>query len=271
MVDPSVTALSGGAGLADAYRAELTQTSHLGPMLRTARMVDEPWARDASPYSAVRAGDPGLLLVGDAASFSDPLSSFGVKKALASAWMAAVVVRSALDDPAIAPHALEFYQRRERDIAEALRSRAAGFNREATERHAGEYWARRLADTDLATPSEPDVAALRQDADVLAAFEELRRRDRIMLRPAPGVSRATRPTIRQDRVILQEHLVVPAFPGGIRWLRDLDLVRLADLAPTVDQVPALYDRYNASGAPAPLPDFLGALAVLIGKGILDFA
>jgi hypothetical protein len=51
----------------------------------------------------------------------------------------------------------------------------------------------------------------------------------------------------------------------------VDLVVLSELAPVHDQVPNLFDAYNRSAAPASLPDFLGALSVLIGTGMLTFA
>ena len=40
-----------------------------------------------------------FMLVGDAGSFIDPLSSFGVKKALASAWLGAIVAHTRLTHP----------------------------------------------------------------------------------------------------------------------------------------------------------------------------
>jgi hypothetical protein len=79
------------------------------------------------------------------------------------------------------------------------------------------------------------------------------------------------PTVLGDRVHLEEHLVVPAFRDGIRYLRSVDLVKIVALAPEYDQVPELYAAYNRAASPAPLPDFLGALSVLVGKGILDLA
>ena len=77
--------------------------------------------------------------------------------------------------------------------------------------------------------------------------------------------------MRGDRVTLEEHLVVPAFRDGVRYLRSVDLVQIVALAPSYDQVPDLYSAYNRAAPPAPLPDFLGALSVLVGKGILDLA
>ena len=79
-------------------------------IVKQGTLVRAPWARDSSPYGFDRAGTDGLLLVGDAASFVDPLSSFGIKKALASAWLAAVVVRVSLGDTSMTAAALELYE-----------------------------------------------------------------------------------------------------------------------------------------------------------------
>jgi len=46
-------------------------------------------------------------------------------------------------------------------------------------------------------------------------------------------------------------------------------VKIVALAPEYDQVPELFAAYNRAAPPAPLPDFLGALSVLVGKGMLD--
>src|SRR6185503_12360267 len=83
MIDPELTRLPGRQQLAAAYASEIGRTDRMSALIRDAKLCDEPWARDASPYTAERFGEMGLLLVGDAASFVDPLSSFGVKKALA--------------------------------------------------------------------------------------------------------------------------------------------------------------------------------------------
>jgi halogenation protein CepH len=268
MVDPALTPLAGRGKLPAAYRAELAKTRHLGPMLRGARRIGRPWARDASPYAARHVGEPGLLLVGDAASFSDPLSSSGVKKAMASAWLAAVVVRSALGDERMTGPGLDLFRRREHAMAESLRRQAAEFSRLAAEGGAHVFWQRRAVGDEAVVDGEPDVAALRDDPEVRAAFQDLKRRAEIRLRPSSDLRREERPAVREDRIVLGEHLVAPAFPGGIRYLRDIDLDRLVKLAPTVTQVPDLFEAYNREAPPVALPDFLGALSVLIGKGLL---
>lgn len=71
-----------------------------------------------------------MLLVGDAGSFVDPLSSAGVKKALASGWLAAVAVHTALVRPAMRDAAFRFFAAREREMYASLRA--------MTERHLGD-------------------------------------------------------------------------------------------------------------------------------------
>jgi len=70
---------------------------------------------------------------------------------------------------------------------------------------------------------------------------------------------------------MEDRLVLPDWPPtgrGVRFLRDIDLVQLVELAPDHRQVPDLYEAYNRRCAPVSLPDFLGALSVLLAKGAL---
>src|SRR6185436_16141515 len=90
------------------YLDQLSRTRRLAHLVKGATL-HSVFARDASPYTAATFAEQGVALVGDAASFVDPLSSFGIKKAVASAWLAAVVVHSILADPGIAVPALELF------------------------------------------------------------------------------------------------------------------------------------------------------------------
>ena len=99
MIDPRATELEAAKDVEPIYHAELAKTRHIGPLLEGAAAVEAPWACSASAYSAASFGGVAFLLVGDAGSFIDPLSSFGIKKALASAWLAAVVVHTCLETP----------------------------------------------------------------------------------------------------------------------------------------------------------------------------
>ena len=67
-------------------------------MVGDAALDGGPWGWDASMYCAEHLAGEDWLLAGDAASFIDPLSSAGVKKAMASGWLAAVTVNTSLAD-----------------------------------------------------------------------------------------------------------------------------------------------------------------------------
>ena len=60
------------------------------------------------------------------------------------------------------------------------------------------------------------------------------------------------------------------FSHGLRYLRGVDLVTVAAIATTESDVGGMYDHYVRRNGPISLPDFLGALSVLVGKGGLEF-
>jgi hypothetical protein len=212
----------------------------------------------------------GLLLVGDAASFVDPLSSFGVKKALASAWLASVVVNTWFLDASAGSAALDLFNRRERDMYDHLQRQASAMARPAATAHASEFWAER-ADDRGTVDGELDVGTLRTDPRVLAAFEELKRRPTVQLRAAAMLRVIPRAVVRGDRVVLEDHLATPAMTSGVRYARSVDLVLLKGIAESHDHVPDMFDAYNRHAPAASLPDFLGALSTLIALEMLTLA
>ena len=68
-----------------------------------------------------------------------------------------------------------------------------------------------------------------------------------------------------------EDQLVASWPhaASIRFLRGVDLPKLVAMAPGHIQVPDLFETYNRACEPVALPDFLGALSVLLAKGILE--
>jgi hypothetical protein len=69
--------------------------------------------------------------------------------------------------------------------------------------------------------------------------------------------------IRDREVVLED-----AFPSGIRFRDNVDLLTLARLAGECRLLPELLDAYTRSQGPAPLPDVLGGLSLLVAKGFL---
>ncbi len=275
MIDPSLTKVGARADLRDAYASELSRVAGLWSLTREATMLDEPFARDASAYRAQRVSAPGMLLLGDAASFVDPLSSFGIKKALASAWLGAIVVHTCLIDAAMTQPALALFDAREAAMCDALDRARVELAQSAMDHGAASaFWAARAlpGSGDGALPNEDlDGTYLRDDPDVRFAFDELKRRDSIAFVASPTLAWVQQPTVQDNRVVLESRLSLPAFPRGIRYVRSIDLAKVVDFAPKVTQVPDLYELYCRSVAPVPLADFLGVLSFLIGKGVLVIA
>ena len=269
MVDPRRTRLARGRPAADVYAAEVRKAQRLAALLRHTVLARGPWGFDASVYTARTFASDPLLLVGDAASFIDPLSSYGIKKALASAWLAAVAVHTALRTPGMTERALAFYAAREHAIATSLLRQSSEQFEDAASAHRHPFWTDRAADLDLPGDAEADVRALRDHPRVRQAFAWLKQQETVSLRPGAAVRREPHPTVRGHEIVMEDHLAADACPGAFRFLRDVDLLGLLDLAPAHDEVPLLFDAYNRRFPPVALPDFLGALSVMIGFGLLE--
>ena len=263
MVDPLV---GGGArgGNGARYRAELGKTIHFSGLVGGASLTDVPWACDASVYGSRAFGGKNFLLVGDAASFLDPMSSFGVKKALTSAWMAAVVANTCLRRPERGGAALELFTRREREMAATCERESFRHVREAAARHASPFWRRRAEAA--AEERGPEEA----NADVEAAFERLKRqRGPLRLRLGGGIRRERVPEVQGREVVLADAVASPALPEGVRHVRGVVVPALLEVAAAHAEVPGLHAAYCRVGPAVSLPDFIGALSYLLAKSILE--
>lgn len=92
------------------YREHVQRSALMAPLLATATLASEVTAHDATWFHAERVIGPGWILVGDAASLIDPLTSQGVYKALHSGLAAAAVIRTILTRPRDAELARRYYQ-----------------------------------------------------------------------------------------------------------------------------------------------------------------
>lgn len=259
MVDPQRSALARGGSSKDVYLAEIAKTRVFSGLISGAVLANGPKGWDASPYRAREYAGDDWLLAGDAGSFIDPLSSAGVKKALASGWLAAIVTHTCLARPSMRAHALEFFSAREREIERHLSHESRRFLIDAAGRHPRPFWDERSDDP----PGEPDDAA-----DVQRAFERLKADDELRVRSAPGISIAPRPIIRGNEIVLEPHVVSSQTPGGVRYVRGIDVVAVVELAPASRSVPGLFDACAARLGAISLHDFLCALATAVARGWL---
>lgn len=273
MVDPHVTGLKRGKEIGPLYRSEVAKTERFAALLEGESIQGEPWACNASIYSAHRFTDDHMLLVGDAGSFLDPVSSFGVKKALTSGWRAAVVTHTCLNAPEMESASLDFYEGRERRVYASYGKQSAEVFGIAAREHRHAFWTTRAAMDDRYDEQdedgELDVERLKRDPEVLSAFDRLRRTPSIDLRPGSALAVIARPTIIGHEVAMEERLSTPSIPGGVRYLRGIDLKRILAIAPDHAQVPELFEAYCRVAESVILPDFMGALSVMISHGILE--
>jgi len=270
MVDPGRTPVAAGPRMTERYEELFAALPALGPVMRAGARAGDAWACEASPYHSSEVAFPGMLLVGDAASMIDPLSSFGVKKALASAWLAAVTVHTALVTPANTEAAATLFREREAAYVHSAAGTLGGLSRDAAAGRGVPFWSAR-ADMQEGDGEWGAVERLRRDPEVLAAFHALRERPAARLTTANGVPRELLPVVRGNVVVREEHLVLPGIDGGVRYLRSVDLLAVLDIAPRHEDVGDMYAHYARSFGPVPLPDFLGALSVLVAKGCTTIA
>ena len=254
MVDPQRSGLLRGAPARAVYLAEIAKTTAFSRLLDAAGLVEGPWGWDASGYRAEQYAGDRWLLAGDAGSFIDPLSSAGVKKALASGWLAAIAVHTSLASPAMRAPALAFFSQREREIERHHSHMSRQFLAEAAPTHPHAFWRDRADPPDA--PPAADVAAVRE------AFERLRLAPDV--RFLPGEARLEpRPRIRGREIVLDRHIV--SGDESIRFVSGIDMVVLIELAPRFSQVPELFDAYCREQGETALPDFLFALATAISR------
>ena len=95
------------------YSDALARTQHGRERLQRAAWEGVVRIFAAGPTMVERVAGSSWLLVGDAASTVDPISSQGIQKAITSALAASVVVQTILSRPNQAGPAIEFYQDRE--------------------------------------------------------------------------------------------------------------------------------------------------------------
>jgi flavin-dependent dehydrogenase len=264
MLDGPSPRREGSRALVEAYRAELDRTSHMTRHVGHAEL-QSVWACDASTYTSAGCAGPRHLLVGDAASFIDPLSSFGVKKAMGSAWMAAVVVNTILrdvDNRERRDAAIELFESWERDITAAHTAQTREFARAAAAHYGGRFWSDR-ANLPIAASNDPADGGASEAAALRAALLDIRDSAEIGFDLDAHVRYEARPVIRDHEVVLED-----SFPSGVRFRDNVDLVALARLACEHRHVPDLFDAYCRSTAPVPLPSVLGGLSLLVAKGYL---
>jgi flavin-dependent dehydrogenase len=264
MVDAATTRTTRGPTFGDAYVAELAKTRQLRALTTGARL-EHAWACDASLYSAAAFHGTQFILVGDAGACIDPLSSFGVKKALASAWLGAVALHTSLIDSRRRRVALEFFSSREREVYAADLARTRRYAAHAQEHHASEFWARRAGASDD-EPLDDTVHLLRSPA-VLAAHAELRASPTVTVKWGNNLRFERQPVVRGREIVLEDAVALRAGPR--RFVAGVDLTALLGPALRPRRIPELFGDYCRRHGAVSLVHFLGAVSLLLAEGALE--
>jgi flavin-dependent dehydrogenase len=98
------------ADLRERYRETLAASDFIGPLAEKSSMQGELRCYESTSYASQSYICKSSILVGDAASFIDPLTSQGVYKALQSGIMAAAVINTIENRPHDEALARKFYQ-----------------------------------------------------------------------------------------------------------------------------------------------------------------
>jgi len=301
MVNGETTKLTRGPEIAEVYKSELAKTRQLAARMRSsAARLRHVWACDASLYSAHAYADASrqALLVGDAGAFIDPLSSFGVKKALASAWIAAVAVNTGLRDASRTNIALDFFSSWERQVYSTHLRQTRDFARRAHAQHPSAFWAARgevvavavagaavgaidsamamngdaVPDADQPPPLAVDQVAIEQmlmrDPGVQNAFDAFKQSSSLQLAWAESIRFEKRALIRDREIVLEDAVPLPAARTCLRYFGGVDLLKLGEMACAHRQVPELYEAYCRTHMPVSLQHLLGGLSLLVANGVL---
>ena len=264
MVDGATTRTTRGP-IAQAYCAELAKTRRLSALTAGATL-ERAWACDASLYSSSDFAGPQFLLIGDAASCIDPLSSFGVKKALASAWLGAIAVHTALVDSRRRSLAMDFFSGREREVYVADLARTRSYARGASEHHGHDFWNRRAsADGDEIVATDESTRLLRRPA-VRYAHEHLRASATIRFGWSARIAFVKRPLVRGREIVLDD--AIPLGASAIRYANGVDLIALGHCAIRHRHVPDAFDEYCRVHGAVALTEFLAAFSLLVAEGVL---
>jgi flavin-dependent dehydrogenase len=271
MVDAGLTQVT-RSGLDSLYREELRQALGISDRLVEARQVSAAWGCDASLYTCERAVDNRALLVGDAASFIEPLSSAGVKKAIASAWRASVAVNTVLGNWEMRRVALAFHDCRERVVYDECVNRSQEFFARASAVHDDAFWSTRAqygpVERHGAPPSDVEVM---RDRRVQQIAERLREAGTVRLTSTPTLVIRSAPYIDGNRIRLRESLVFDAYEEPLRFVCGVDLLALSQIVSRTCGVSSAIQRYFSRVGPIDPRNLLVGMAFLVSRGVLDLA
>jgi flavin-dependent dehydrogenase len=267
VVDGRSSGLARSATFQSTYRAAVARMRRLFEVVGGAAL-EGAWACDASVYHSRRCAGPHHLVAGDAASFIEPLSSFGVKKALASGWTAAIAAHTILRHPGRARLAADFFADWERRAYVTSLQRSREYAQEAWSRYRTPFWdARAAVAAPAAFATSVDPETLLDSADVHATFERLRS-GAPSLQVSPSLRTVSRPLIRGGEIVAEDAVAFGSGDGAVRYVRDIDVLTIVQLTADITDVGAVISGYIERHGEVALPTLLATISLLVARGVL---
>ena len=229
------------------FHETIRQAAHVHHLVDGAPQVGAVRGVDATPYSASRFCDGDLILVGDAASFLDPLSAHGVHKAMDSGLVAAVVARTILEHPSRAQDAATFYDQRENDIYKVSSERLRRLYQQETRFRDHQFW-RKRALVETPPPPEPPRPPLEPE---------------MKLNPGAGVELVDAPVLQGELIERQQVLRAPGNERAVRFFGSVCLPELYRAATRAESAAAA-----ARAASAPFDEAYRAIDWMYRSGYL---
>lgn len=202
------------AGRDGFYQKAVDSTTFVRRALSGARMSTPVETCGASWLRSESYGEPGMLLVGDAATTVDPLSSQGVYKALCSAVTAAAVANTCLKSPKLSGVSLNYFDEEEKRAYDGYAAGSIATFRAEQRWPDRPFWRQRHALSawdHLVHPAEPSPVI-----SELARSIETGRANDLMLATADGVRVEKRAFIEGSLIAVADCVVTDRTPQGYK-------------------------------------------------------
>lgn len=273
-VDPS-TVRAAPSSHVELYLEHMRASELVGPLVERARLVTPVEIHDATWSAAERYAGGDFLLVGDAASVIDPLTSQGVHKALQSGVTGAAVINTCFARPEDAETALDYYQQLQEATQQRYAEIALSFYRGSP--HADQpFWKERMR-------SQALFEAGLLDARLVEEAERRRRfldridaagGDCVRVAKSRDLALEERPVAEGGFIVRRSALVSKEGGGRNDWIDIgvVDAALLFDLLDgrTVAEVFEAYAERTGEGRSSRLGRLLlTAVANLAASGLLD--
>jgi len=243
------------------YSDALARTQHSRERLQRAAWDGMVRIFAANPTLVECVAGSSWLLVGDAASTVDPISSQGIQKAITSALAASVVVQTILTRPNQTGPAIEFYQDREETTYRLhVDSLAKLYSRE-TRWIDQPFWKRRASHADSAASETGDSSQRQATSSSL--------NDGTRFRVSGNTRLLLRPVLEDDRIELQEVAVTAKESRGMRYCGQVCVPTLLSLMEDGPNVLMLHDRYEKQAGTVAISRLREVAARLVDVGILS--